>query len=436
MNFLQSFFHFALFSYRVQSLLFAFFVFLAACQPPADTHEHKADDGHTHDAPTPATHTHEGEENSNTLSITAEQFKTSGIVLGTLQARNLSGTIKVNGVLDVPPQNLVNISAVMGGFVRKTDLLQGMKVKKGQLLVVIENQEFIQIQQDYLETKARLEYAELEYKRQELLAKENANAAKIFQQVRADYQSLQAKHKALAKKLQTIGISTQQVETGEITNSVSIFSPAAGYVTEVNVNLGKYVTPTDVLFELVDTEHLHVELSVFEQDVALLKIGQKLHFFLAHEPQKERQATVYLINPKINADRTVRVHCHFDSPETDLLPNTYVKAIIDLGETAKPALPDEAIVHFENQDYVFAQQAIATNPTNSTNSKNTTNTTNSTASYQFLLVPIRKGVAEHGFTEVLLPQNIDPAKTQFVLKGALALLTTLKDSGEEEGHGH
>ncbi len=380
---------------------------------------------------------HAGEHEKESLEITEKQFTTTGIELGKIVMRNLSGTIKVNGLLDVPPQNLVSISAVMGGFVRKTDLLQGMKVSKGQLIAVIENQDFIQMQQDYLDTKARLEYAELEYKRQEQLAKENVSAVKIFQQTTADYKSLQAKFAALTQRLATVGISKKNVEAGEITNSVSIFSPISGYVTEVNINLGKFVTPSDVLFEIMDTDHLHAELSVFEKDISKLKIGQKLHLYLANEPEVERNASIYLINPLINADRTIRVHCHLNKIEPNLMPNTYLKAIIDLGETAKTALPDQAIVNFEDKFYIFALQNSENQIDNHTDSIKNNQASTQEKHYNFQFIEVQKGVAEHGFTEVILPENFDKNNTQIVLKGAFALLAQLKNEGEDGGgHGH
>jgi membrane fusion protein, heavy metal efflux system len=415
------------------SLIINAIVFTSCGKPSAETDGKLAMPTHTHEQQA-------GEHETESLEITEKQFTTTGIEVGKIVMRNLSGTIKVNGLLDVPPQNLVSISAVMGGFVRQTDLLQGMKVSKGQLIAVIENQDFIQMQQDYLDTKARLEYAELEYKRQEQLAKENVSAVKIFQQTTADVKSLQAKFAALTQRLATVGINKKNVEAGEITNSVSIFAPIGGYVTAVNVNLGKFVSPADVLFEITNTDHLHAELSVYEKDIAKLKIGQKLHFYLANEPEVERNATIYLINPRINADRTIRVHCHLNKVEPNLMPNTYLKAIIDLGETAKTALPDQAIVSFENKFYVFALQ----NTDNQIDSKidtktnnHTDSTTNSQAKhYHFQFIEVQKGVAEHGFTEVILPENFDKTNTQLVLKGAFALLAQLKNDGEDGGHGH
>lgn len=367
-----------------------------------------------------ATHTHETVITA--IELTEKQVITTGITLANLEKQNLSNIIKANGILDVPPQNLVNISAVMGGFVRKTDIIQGMQIKKGDVLAVIENQDFIQIQQDYLDTKAKLEYTEQEYKRQEELSRENVSSAKTFQQVTSEYKSLSAKHTALQQRLATVGISLKELEKGKITNSVSLYSPIDGYVTTVNVNIGKFVNPVDVLFEIVDTDHLHVELSVFEKDIEKIKIGQKLHFFLANEPEKERQATIYLINPKINPDRTIRVHCHLDKKELNLMPNTYLKAIIDLGDNTVNALPEEAIVNFEGNEYVFILKE---------------KTTETPIHYHFEMLLVKKGVTERNFTEVILPENFD-TKTQIVVKGAYNLLAHYKNENSEgdAGHGH
>src|SRR5690606_11521970 len=98
-----------------------------------------------------------------------------------------------------------------------------------------------------------------------------------------------------------------------ISSVVSIYSPVNGYVTTVNVNIGKYVTPQDVICEIVNTEHLHAELTVFEKDISKISVGQKITFYLVNESSKARTATVYLINHQISADRTIRIHAHFDA---------------------------------------------------------------------------------------------------------------------------
>ena len=172
------------------------------------------------------------------LALTDRQATALHLVLGKIEKRVVSNTIKVNGVLDVPPQNLVTISAPLGGFVKQTDLLQGMKVKKGQVIAILEHPDYIQLQQDYLDAKNQREFLELEYKRQQDLAADNVNAAKTLQQAKANYMSTKAKAEGLSARLKMININPESLEDGEIKQSISIVAPLSGYVTQVNVNLG------------------------------------------------------------------------------------------------------------------------------------------------------------------------------------------------------
>ena len=347
------------------------------------------------------------------VEVTSEQLQTAGISLGKIEHKQISGTIKATGALDAPPQQLVSISAPLGGFLKNTVLLQGARVKKGQVIATIENLEFIQIQQDYLEAKNQFEFAKADYERQQKLASENVNSEKVLHQSKTNYASWQAKFNGLHEKLQVLNLNIAAVEKGNIKSSVDLYSPINGYVTQVNVNIGRYLNPTDVLFVIVDTEHLHAELTVFEKDIPKLKIGQKVRFTLANET-KERIATVYLIGREISPDRTVRIHCHLDQEDKELLPGMYLSALVETGGTSVPALPDEAIIDYEGKKYIFiASEEIA----------------KSTGSQQFAMLEIQAGNSELGYTEVTLPDSL--MHGQIAVKGAYALLSKLKNSEEE-----
>lgn len=357
------------------------------------------------DAPREETH----QDVVNVVEISPEQAKIIDLKIGKIEMKDLSGVIKVNGMLDVPPQNLVSISAPMGGFVKSTELLQGMKIKKGQTIVVMQHADYIQMQQDYLDTKSQLEYLETEYKRQQELSKENVNSQKTVQQSKSQYESMLARNSGLRSKLMMININPDKLSSQSIQNTITILSPISGYVTSVNVNIGMYVNPTDIMFKIVDTEHLHAELTVFEKDVPKIKIGQKVRFTLANET-KEREATVFLIGREINADRTLRVHCHLDKEDTDLLPGMYLKAYVEAGTESLPSLPTESIVSFEGKDFVFIKE-------------------NKNGHYK--MVEVLKGVSELGFTEVTLSKSLTN-ETECVVHGAYDLLAKMKNSEAQE----
>src|SRR6478736_4450106 len=298
------------------------------------------------------------EKKSNEVVLSGEQFKSIKIELGSVESRSLSGSIKANGMLDVPPQNLVSISAPLGGFVKSTELLQGMRVKKGQIVVVLEHPDYIQLQQDYLDNKNQLEFLEQEYNRQLDLSKENVNALKALQQSKATYLSTKAKVQGLKAKLKLVNINPADIESGEIKNSVTVISPIAGFVSEVNVNIGMHVNPTDIMFRIVDTDHVHAEAQVFEKDIPKLKVGQLVHILLSNET-KERLGKVFLIGKEITAERTVRVHCHLEGEDANLIPGTYFSAIIETGLNLVSALPVDAIVNFEAKQFVFVEKDAA-----------------------------------------------------------------------------
>jgi cobalt-zinc-cadmium efflux system membrane fusion protein len=344
---------------------------------------------------------------STEVILTPEQFKTASIQLGKIEQRIVGEVIKANGILDVPPQNLVTISAPLGGFVKNTELLQGMNVRKGAVVAIMENPEYIQLQEDYLVSKNQLEYLQLEFNRQEELAKENVNAAKTLQQSRSNYFGTKAKVQGLSAKLKLIHIDPAELEKGSIQNTISLYSPIAGFVTQVNVNIGMHVNPNDIMFRIVDTEHLHAEAQVFEKDITKLKIGQVVRIKLINDTN-ERLAKVYLIGKEITPDRTVRVHCHLDKEDPSLIPGMYFNAFIETTGQPVSTLPDRALVTYEGKKYIFI-------PAGSTN-------------LHFEMIEIKTGIDESGFTEVILPEHLRASSLQVVVNGAYELLAKLKNS--------
>lgn len=395
----------------------AFLMTLSACNSPKEN----------------APEEHHDEENQ--VELSAGQFKSAGITFGKVEMKNLSSTIQVNGVLDAPPQNLVTVSALMGGFVKTTDLLQGMKIKKGQVVATIQNPDFIQIQQDYLDNVSKLKFAEQEYKRQEELVKDNVTAQKTFQQVSSEYQSLKAIQSGLLEKLSILGINPVSIEQGKITSIVSITSPISGYVTTVNVNIGKYVNPQDVICEIVNTDHLHVELTVFEKDLNKIQVGQKVRFYLVNEGGKERTATVYLVNKKIDEDRSIKVHAHLEKEEPDFVPGTYLKASIEVTNSQTTALPDDAIVSTAGKFYIFIKDDGHGHEHKEEKEKPEDGKVKHEEEYTFKSVEVKKGVSQYGYTEVLLPEGFELDHAEVVYRGAYDLLSKLNNS-EEEGHAH
>ena len=364
-----------------------------------------------------STEAHQG--HANMVGLNAEQAKNANISLGTIEMRQLSGTVKASGMLDVPPQNLVSVTAPLGGFLSTTELLQGMRVKKGQVIAVLKSNDYIQLQQNYLENLSRLEFLEAEYARQQTLAKENVNAQKTLQQAKADYEGTKATVGGLKARLQVAGVNTAKIEKEGIQETFIISSPINGYVTQVNVNIGTFINPGVEMFRIVDTEHLHAEIRVFERDLSKVKLNNTVYFNIAHEG-KQRKAHVYLIGREIETDRTVRIHCHLDSEDPELLPGMYINAMIETQSSQVSSLPDAAVVTYEDKHYIFIAKGSKTE--------------NGEEMQQYEMVEVKTGFSEMGYTEVQVPQNIEVSKPKIVTQGAYMLLAKMFNSEEAEGH--
>jgi membrane fusion protein, heavy metal efflux system len=413
-------------------LFLAGVVLVAGC---SGSKEEKADAAHEEH--------HHDEEEEGIVELSEVQYKAVGITLGAIQPRQLTGLLKVNGLMDVPPQNQVSISVPFGGILKDTDLLQGKWVNKGEVIARMEHPDYIQMQQDYVDAESQLGFLESEYKRQQELSRENVSAAKTFEKAEADYRSTRSKVEALKQKLSLLNINAGNIQKTGILRSIPVVSPISGYVTEVNANIGKFVQSNEVIFEIVDTRHLHVELMVFEKDVPKVKEGQKVRFILANE-SNDRLAEVHLIGREISPERTVRVHCHLEQEDKNLIPGMYLKATIEAGASQTDALPNEAVVNSGGKYFFFTQLDAAEEHHDENHEGHAATDKEPEAApahgaeqhgYRFKAIEVGVGVTDNGYTEVILPEGFDRSARNIVLKGAYDLLSAM-NNGEEEGHSH
>jgi membrane fusion protein, heavy metal efflux system len=344
-----------------------------------------------------------------------DQIKLAGIDTGSIDMRYISSTLKVSGKVAVPPQNFVTVSAPLGGFIKTTNLIPGNHVSKGQTLAVIENPEFVNLEESYLETKNKLEFAEAEFRRHTELYKEEVYSEMNLQQVTTDYKTLRVQLSALEQKLALIGLDPKMMKEDNISRTVTLTSPIDGFVKTVNVNAGKSVSSTDVLFEILNTDKLYLELTLFEKDASKVSDGQKVRFFINNEIE-QHDAQVYQTGRSVDADKTYKVYALVQSGCQNVLPGMYVNATIELSGKKVAAIPSDAVVSFDDKDYIF------------TYLKNKQEKGIDFTEYS--IIEVQKGVTEGGYTEIILPSGFDISKAKVVVKGAYNLLSAKKNAGE------
>ncbi len=366
---------------------------------------------------------HYSEENENHIELTNAQLKNTNIEIGKAEMRSLGSEISVNGIIDVPPQGNISINIPYGGFLKYTEMLPGTNVKKGQLLAVIENPMFVDIQQEYLEALAKGEYLKTDFERQEILYKEEVSSAKVYQQAKSAYNTNSAQINAMEAKLRLIGINLKRLKAGHVSAAVNIYSPVSGQVREVFSNIGKFVGPEDIIMDVTDAKDLHVELTVYENDISKLKTGQKIRFSLANKPEIWREAEVFLIGSGVRDDRSITVHGHLLKEYDDLWPGMFVNARIETGTSDSYTLPEDAVVRFNAKNYIFISKG--------------TKMEDGVEKHNFEMVEVKTGSSEAGIIQINpIAQTLDFKQDAIVIKDANTLLATAKNSESEGGHAH
>ncbi|QXP60900.1 efflux RND transporter periplasmic adaptor subunit [Olleya sp. HaHaR_3_96] len=298
--------------------------------------------------------TPETESHNDEITITKAQFEGEKMAFGTLAKYAFNETVKVNGMIDVPPHNKSSITTFSGGYITKTPLLIGDQVKKGQLLVTLKNPEFVELQQNYLEVSEQLNYLKSEFNRQKTLFEEKITSEKNYLKAESAYKSNRAHYNGLRKKLQMLNINPSSVEQGHITSTINLYAPISGHVTKVNVSNGTYVSPSDVIMEIVDIDHIHLELSVFEKDIMQIKKDQKILFKIPEASDKTFEAEVHLVGTTIDEQtRRVKVHGHVDNDKEHFIVGMFVDADIIIDSIKSIGLPKEAIIEVGNDFYVL-----------------------------------------------------------------------------------
>ncbi len=339
------------------------------------------------------------------IVITKAQFEAAGMKLGLLEQQTFDKHIKANGYIDVPPERKASVSVKFGGFVKTLSILPGDKVKLGAVLFTLENPEYLQLQQDYLETRALLTYLQSDYERQKALASENIASQKNYLKAESDYLVAKARLEGLREKLRMISINMERLDKGNIEPVVNVYSPINGFISKVNITRGVFVAPADVAVEIVDTDHMHTELLVFEKDVADIRKGQKINFQVTGSPVKHT-GEVYLVGRTIESDtRTVNIHGHIHEEESisDLLPGMYVEATIDVASVQRPVLPAEAVVSIDNVQYALV--LLRETPDE----------------YRFKRLEVTTGQFNNQWIEIVNASSIQP-DTKFLVKGAFNLV--------------
>ena len=363
---------------------------------------------------------------TNFVGLTDMQMKTAGIELGNIELKNLKTSIKANGMLTVPNQNKALVTSVSNGVIKTLLIQPGNFVKQGQTIATIINPDIARLQQDLQNTNAQIDLNEIELKRQQELVAGNAAPLKNVQRVQTELATLRATRNALQKQLNTMGISVASVTKGNIITTLTITAPISGTVSDVTAQIGSNVDASTPIAEIVNNSQLHLDLFVFEKDLPKLHAAQTIHFTLTNNPGQEYDARVYSIGTAFASEsKTIPVHAVVKGDKTGLIEGMNITAVISIGEAVVPAVPNDAIVSYQGQDYIFVLTDQKPQVHNEEQKNNEGN------EITFERVQVIKGVSDIGYTEITFVKNV-PSASKILTKGAFFANAKMTNTGEHE----
>ncbi len=332
------------------ALLAGLLLVVACNKTPDANHNHDHDHG-----------THE-DAHVDVVYFTEDQFKSMNVKVSELSKRNIGSYVSANGVLEVPPQNEASVTAIIGANVASIKVIEGQKVRKGQILVTVSHPDLIQLQTDYATNWNELQYLEKEFLRQKKLYSENVGSGKDFQKIESEYLSKKSIVSGLAAQLKLFHLSTESIQNGSISELVGIQSPINGYVRTVEIKTGQYVSPQTELFEIVNIDHIHADLMVFEKDMHKIREGQRVRFRVESEDKAEMEAIIFSVGKNFEQDpKAIHLHADIENKKGLLLPGMYVRGEILIDTLQSLAVPTEAVVQEAEKYFIFSATKVKRN---------------------------------------------------------------------------
>jgi cobalt-zinc-cadmium efflux system membrane fusion protein len=324
-----------------------------------------------------------------------------------LEERAVFEVLELNGRIGVPPENDYIVSSLFAGSVQSIYLLPGNQVKKGDLLLEIQDEQILSAQQRFTETAANNAFQRAEFERSSTLFKEEIISRKQFQLSEQAYKAAESAYQSALRTIGLMGLEPERILSGEWSARLKIYAPFSGVISEINAIQGQFVTSNEPLMRLTKTEHLHVEFPIYEADISRIFEEQRVLIARPNTSDYALEASVHKIGKTVEAEtRSIPVHADFTNPDDQLLwvPGRYVQLKVLLNESLALTLPESAITVFESSNYALR----LVGETDQT--------------YQFEKVFIRKGKTAEGVIEVLNFKDLR-LTDRFLSAGVFELIT-------------
>ncbi len=362
---------------------------------------------------------HGDEQHDDKVHLSAQQFQSMEMKVDTIGYRNINSYVQANGQLEVPPQNEAIVTAIIGANVRSIQVIEGDRIKKGQVLAYLAHPDLITLQSDYAANWNQLEFLKSDYERKKKLYEENVSSGKEFQQSKSAYFAMKSQVSGDESKLRLLGLNPTKIQNGTIYDQVAITSPISGHIRTVEVKTGQFVQPSAEMFEIVNIDHIHADLMVFESDLHKVREGQKIKFTIASLPNTQLEAKIYSVGKAFEQDpKAIHLHAEIENKQGTLIPGMYISGHIITEDVESYALPEEAVIKEGDKYFIFAGEEI---------------TEGENKEWVFHPIEINIGGTDNGWVEIKPLQPI-PTEMTVAYNNAYYLMAEMKKSETEHSH--
>ncbi len=374
------------------------------------------------------------------VELNQEQMQLMQIKLASAEYRRLEGYLAAPARIEALPDRIADIGTLISGRVQRIYVTQGQRVKKGQVLLEIIGPEIGEVKGEYIRTRAALELARANYERQKKLLEENIAAQKAYFEAQAAYEEAKAAFSAADQKLHSIGITDEEAQhiietitlgkeahySQKILATLKITSPISGIVGKFDIKVGQLVEPNTDIMEVVDIEKLWVVADIYEKDLGVIRLGQRVEVVTEAYPGLVFPGKLEYISPVLDEEtRTVKVRSTITNQDEKLKPEMFATMRI-FSSKIKPSLvvPESAVENDGKNEFVFVLDQ--------SDPENGGSDGDDEGHYVFRQVLIKTGKRKDHFVEVLAGLKGDE---KIVVEGAFFLKSELmKESLEGEEH--
>ena len=290
--------------------------------------------------------------------LTEEQIKNANIVVAPVEEQDVDDTIVTSGKVAFDDARVAHVYSPVNGRVVRIDATLGQRVKKGDVLAIIDSPDLGNASADVGKAQADLIAAENDYHRKKSLFDQHATSQVEVEQAEDNYHKAQAELARSRAKLQLL----KGGDGNAVSQGFALTSPIDGEVISRNVSpgievQGQYGGGTTVeLFMIGEIDKVWVLADVYEMDVARVKIGSPVQVKIVAYPKRTFDSKIDWISGTLDpSTRTVRVRCSFDNQEKLLKPEMYATVTISVDQKKALALPHDAIVRMGEQTVVFVE---------------------------------------------------------------------------------